>query len=669
MNRQQSTSISGKPLSENARGEGTISRAAFFDAMGPMPSDSPLSPTPHPSKPRLTLRVGIAGHRTDKLHGAALARIERQLPQVFGAIEQTAMKIRAESAPVYADEPALIRLISGFAEGADQIAVAACRSSWQIEAILPFPHDEYLKDFAQSAGDGRDVRNEFRQCLAKATAVTEIAYPQSGNRDQGYAGAGGFLLRQIDVLVAVWDGKPPKTGGTGAIVREAAAGGIPVVWLSTQDNAPPRLITSLPPDGDPIAATVECTEPALRTTLGPMFAAPGHSSEPNSARADLESYLGERWKRHCWFTAYDALRRIARGLLPRLTLSLPPLEQSCHEWDSFLASAPDAPNLRERIGRVLAPRHAWADTLAVYYSHLYRSAYVFCYFLSAVAVFIALGVVFIHDDPHAPASGVLGTKALFVGCELIVIGAIILIVWLGRQRRWHQRWINYRALAELIRHGRFLAFISEFGRLQAGGPNSREAPWMLWYVRATMREIGLPTATFDSAYRQALLGATLKEEIEGPHGQIAYNKNNMKIAHEVDHFLHSLGIGCFVVTLLILAVFLALFGVDRALGIAPIETLLLATKPFVTFLSAGLPALGAAVAGIRVHGDFEASSRRSARTLDQLAGLTDDYASAAKNEADLDEIAELLIATARVLSEDVAAWQGLYGRKRLTLPA
>jgi hypothetical protein len=29
----------------------------------------------------------------------------------------------------------------------------------------------------------------------------------------------------------------------------------------------------------------------------------------------------------------------------------------------------------------------------------------------------------------------------------------------------------------------------------------------------------------------------------------------------------------------------------------------------------------------------------------------------------------MLIATARILSEDVAAWQQLYGRKRLTLPA
>jgi len=627
-----------------------------------MPSD--FSPSKHPPKPRLTLRVGVTGHRPDKLNGAAVARIQKQLPQAFAAIERAAAAILAGSKPVYADEPVVFRLICGFAEGADQIAVAACPAGWAIEAILPFPRDEYLKDFAASAaGDGRDVRDEFRQSLAKASVVTELALP-SGTREHGYAEAGGFMLRQIDVLIAVWDGKPPRTGGTGAVVREAAAGGIPVVWLSAQDDAPARLIMHMPTAGDPQASASECTEAALLATLTAAFAAP-----TRSARAGLERYLGERWKRRCWFTAYDALRRVARGRLPRLTLPLPSFERRCHDWDSFLASAPSAAGLRERIGHVLAPRHAWADTLAVYYSHLYRSAYVFCYFLSAVAVFIALGTVFIHDDPHASARDVLATKAVFVGCELIVIGAIILLVWLGLNRRWHERWLNYRALAEMMRHGRFLAFVSEFGRTQTTAAGDRDAPWMLWYVRSTMREIGLPAAVLDGGYRQALLATTFKEEIEGPHGQLAYNRHNIEVAHQIDHFLHRLGIGCFVLTSVILAIFLALFGLDRAIASAPIETLLLAAKPFVTFLSAGLPALGAAVAGIRVHGDFEASSKRSARTLDQLAGLSDDYARTTKGDADLDATAELLITTARVLSEDIAAWQDLYGRKRLTLPA
>jgi len=441
-----------------------------------------------------------------------------------------------------------------------------------------------------------------------------------------------------------------------------------VIWLSTEDEAPPRLITRTPAIGDPQSAAFEWNDTALTAVLAPDLAAPERSPAPDSARAGLERYLGEHWKRRSWFTAYDALRRVARGQLPRVTLSSASLGQRCRDWNSFLASVPAA-GLRERIGAVLAPRHAWADMLAVHYSQLYRSASVFCYVLSAAAVFIALGTLFIHEDPQTPALEVLSTKAVFVTYELIAIATIILIVWRGLNRRWHERWLAYRALAEMLRHGRFLAYVGEFGRTQTNAPGDRDIPWMLWYVRATMREIGLPAALLGGPYRQALLAATFNEEIDGPHGQLAYNRHNIERAHEVDHFLHRLGIGCFVLTSMILTIFLALFGLDRIVATTSIKGLLFAAKPFLTFLGAGLPALGAAVAGIRVHGGFEESANRSARTLDQLAGLSDDYARTAKGDASLDDTAELLIATARILSEDIAAWQDLYGRKRLTLPA
>src|SRR5262245_28469721 len=229
---------------------------------------SPDSASMHPPKPRLTLRVGITGHRPNKLFGPAVARVAHQLPQVFAAIERTATNILPASQSFYANEPAVMRLISGFAEGADQMAVSVCPAGWHIEAILPFPRDEYLKDFAASAAaDKRDVRDEFHNSLAKAAVVTELPYPHSGNRDQGYADSGGYMLRQIDVLIAVWDGKPPKTGGTGAIAREAFTGGIPVVWLSTEQDAPPRLITSFSDEGVPTASNADCTTSELQTAL------------------------------------------------------------------------------------------------------------------------------------------------------------------------------------------------------------------------------------------------------------------------------------------------------------------------------------------------------------------------------------------------------------------
>ena len=56
------------------------------------------------------------------------------------------------------------------------------------------------------------------------------------------------------MLIAVWDGEAPKPGGTGAIAREAFEGRIPVVWISTIEDRPPRLITEFDDGGNPDGA-------------------------------------------------------------------------------------------------------------------------------------------------------------------------------------------------------------------------------------------------------------------------------------------------------------------------------------------------------------------------------------------------------------------------------
>lgn len=637
----------------------------------------PPPPLRHPPKPRLTARVGVTGHRPNKLDAAAAARVQRQLPAVFQAIEDAAARILRENAAYFVDEPAAIRLVCGFAEGVDQMAAAACPPGWQIEALLPFPEEEYLKDFRQSAnGDGTDVTGAFLDSLKKAATVTQLPDPRPHDRNKSYADAGGYLLRQIDVLIAVWDGEPPRPGGTGAIAREAFDGGIPVVWLLTGEDRSPRLITGFDGAGNPQAPDADCTDGPLANALLPVFAAPSAAAVDDtrgSARACLERFLAERWRKRFFFSAYDLMQRIANRRWPRPIIHASAFETRGREWDSFLAAAPEADNLRKRLRELLLTRFIWADTLAVHFSHLYRSAYVSAYLLSAIAVFIALGGIFnTGGDP-------LRGKVWLVAIELFVIGVILAMVLIGRWLLWHERWLDYRALAENLRHGRFLAFVSEFGRIQSAEPGGeqREPPWFLWYIRATMREIGLPNATLDGTYQWRLLNATLTHEIEGRDGQLEYHRANSRSAERIDNMLHSWGVGCFIATFLILSAFLLSYGVERMLDGAPgweahrlwIHNALSCAKPWVTLFAAGLPALGAALAGIRVQGDFESSRERSLAMLAQLDRLAEDYRTAESRQIDLEETARLLIETAQTMSGDVDAWQELYGRKRLTLPA
>jgi hypothetical protein len=625
----------------------------------------------HPPKPRLALRVGITGQWPSELTELRIRSIKAQLTRIFLAIEEAAKDILTANAAVYANERPQFRLVSDFSEGVNRLDTLPPSSGWLIEAILPSPKEEYIKGLANSAAaDGDGVRAAILEFLKSAANVTEMPSPKPQMKDRGYVTAAGYLLRQIDLLIALWDGTQVKPGETGAIAKKAHEGGIPVIWLSTIIERPPRLIADFDEKGGPIASEADCTEGPLISALKPIFDGPsvdpGHFSRaPQDA---LIEYYRETWRSHCCFIVYDFLTRIASLRRPRAVIRLRPFVEQGSDWNTFFHSAPSADKLVDRIRQVLLPRFVWADTLAVYFSHHYRSAYVLAYLLSAVAVFISLGGAFAAS---------IEQKVIFVFLEFIVIGSIIGLILLGRHWCWHERWLDYRALAESLRHGRFLAFLSEFGRIHDGSSRliSRMPLWTLWYVRATMRELGLPSAVLDSTYQWRILDTTLHYEIEQ---QIKYHKENHHAVHCVDSLLHKTGVSCFLITFLILALFLLGFFDELAFGdIAtlsgqPLTRLGDVThflKPWMLLCTAGLPALGAALAGIRVHGDFESSEQRSALTIDSLTSLKADYEAALRREGDLDDTAERLIAASRVMSEDLAAWEELYGRKRLVLPA
>ena len=645
----------------------------------------------HPPKPRLTVRVGVVGHRPDKLIAPIDGQIERQLKKVFATIDAAANELLAAGEGCYADQSPLVRLVSGFAEGADRLATNACPANWEIEAILPFPRTPYFESSVVQGARAPPTRESFDSALKKAKTITELSpqadeSKQTGYDDEerwhlqkGYADAGSYFLRQIDLLIAIWDGKPPRVAGTGAIARHAFNGGIPVVWIQTDGKRHsakgnehrvtstggsteyiPRLIVGFHENGDPDAPETDCTSGSLAEAVQEIFALPANVARVSRKppRARLRDFYEESWRRFTIWFPYDFLKRLANFQRLRFAIRIEQFDKRCSEWNRFIAAAPIATDLTERLRKFLLPRYLWADALAVYFSHHYRSAYVLAYLLAAMAVFVALASLFWPNS-----------KFWFAVAELAIIIIIIGVIFFGRVLRWHERWLEYRALAESLRYSRFLAFVGEFGHVQ-DRPAAFDSPWVLWYLRATMREVGLPTAVIDGAYQWRLLNATLVDEIRG---QFGYHRDNSVSAHKVDRMLHGLGMCCFGVTFVVLVIFAASYIYMLHAGVAPNE----ASWPFwvqwlkshMIFVSAGLPALGAALAGIRVHGDFEGSKARSDAMLNTLKFLELDYKAAMNQTIDLNETARLVLRAAREMSEDVHAFQELHGRKRLVLPA
>ncbi|MGH7082647.1 MAG: hypothetical protein ACREFV_09290, partial [Acetobacteraceae bacterium] len=206
---------------------------------------SPAYPAP---RPPLGFRVGITGARPNRLDPAAVPALRAAVVAVLHVVRAAAESAAAEPAvgAVYQSDSALLRLISPLAEGADRIAAeAALGAGFRLEAPMPFAEAEYEKTFSPDPPPGFPP---FRPLLAQA--LTESAESASltldGSREQdaeaGYRAVGRFVVRHSDLLIAIWDGKDGKPGGTAEIVRYAAHAEVPIWWIETSGLQPARLL-------------------------------------------------------------------------------------------------------------------------------------------------------------------------------------------------------------------------------------------------------------------------------------------------------------------------------------------------------------------------------------------------------------------------------------------
>lgn len=636
-------------------------------------------------KPRLVLQIGISGHRLNKLPPATHAAIRARLSEVQALVTAVAGEIAAGADRLYAPDPPLLRLVSGLAEGADRIAIEAAPAGWEIAALLPMPREEYARDF--DTGDGAaESRAAFERHLTQAVTVTELplldgfAGGDPTCRGLQYAAMGTFLVRQSDLLIAVWDGdKAAGAGGTGTVVAEALGSGRDVVWIDSR-SAEAHLLAAGADGGTSPAVPLERSrlEHRLRALLMPADPAAQAAGHGSVAGALFEC----AWPRPMRFAVtYPLLRALCGAGEWKWPIVYPSREELTCDAARFFEATPHgrdtAGDFDDRVRTTLLPRSIWADALAWSYGQTYRSAYVWVFALAGIAVPLGLTYLFFLESPE-----VLGIKAGFVVAELLLILAIVAIVRRGVAGQWHMNWIEARELAEMLRIARSLAYLGALRDLVGNRPEPGERGTN-WYARATFREIGLPNAILDSAYLRQLLRAAVQTEIAG---QRAYHAANARQLAAMHHKLHHASDACFVATVVLLGLYLAGWGLDRLLGgaaasaaghgqqfaIAWHHLLGHVYKPIVSVAAAGLPAIGAALSGIRAQGDFEGSARRSAATERELAAIERAIAAADDDGTgtppDLARATDLLLDAARVMVSDVGAWRHLYVGKLLSLP-
>jgi hypothetical protein len=612
-----------------------------------------------PPRPYPAIRVGVVGHRLAALAdgGTDIARLRTTLHALLDRIQTTARDAADQHPGIFAG-PARLRIISPLAEGTDQlVATEALQLGYALHVPLPCTASIYSAAFqAAPPGAGEDPRTAFARLLEQAQSVQILDDSPDATLDPAaYAAVGRAVLRHTDVLIAVWDGAPAAgAGGTAEVVDQARAWQLPVVRIDPQCSGE---WTFEPNTKSPARQSLEGTiQDLLRPPVANDPVVPAREGK-RATRDPLPEYLAT----HPWpgiGGSFALVTRLAAGILlplPIVTLGRATIHRARMEWRALWKHAD--PALVHPVDHGLEEFYVWAEGLGNRYGTLHRDASATPYLLAPFAVLLALLA-------HWGETLIGGHAAtVFAWTEVLVLLGIVALYRRAVSRRYHDRWIDYRSLAEEFRQ---VAFLWPLGRplpvIELVGETEGEAPqfaWVGWYVRAVVRDLGLCPGTWTPEHLRKLREVLANQFIGS---QIRYHTQTAERFERVSRRLEQMTVGTFVLALIIGLLHVSVFGRD-----APIETTLSASASPVIGSSAWqilailgaimaiyLPALGAAVHGFLSQGDFRNLAHRSQRMCEHLSPLGAEMTQAPLRFEDLGITAEK---AAAVMRDEVVYWR------------
>lgn len=574
----------------------------------------------------------MTGHRLDALPPEAQERLRQRVAAALERLEEQALDLYAGEGSLFTADAPVFTLVSPLADGADQIAAeAGLDRGWRLQAVLPFDRVTYLAD----AADGGS-RERFEELLANADCVLELPGDPADPLD-AYVMAGRATVAHCDILIAVWDGLPPRgRGGTGEIVELAIARGTAIIHLPVDGGQAEQILWSafdpnvLTRSGADTRVHRPFDREHLRRLLTAMLAPPPDPAE-RKFYAQFSSERARRFRARIEYPLLLALTGISRIRSDHWR------EAKCalaieKEWARYLEGCGGRHGVSASLD-LLHRAYGWADRLATYYAQTFRSGHIFNFVLAAAAVLLGL------SSFALPAS-----KLALATVEIVITVAIIVNTTYGISNEWHRRWLDYRQLAERLRPLRSLKLL---GIAAPDPPGSATNPvagrWIDWYAAGVWRALGCPQGRIDKENAARLTEAISRNEIAP---QIAYHQGSARQIETLDRRLELLGIGLFVATLI--------SSIIVILGLILDPDWVENTNDWFTLLSAGFPAVGTAIFGIRFQGDFGASAVRSRSTANTLRAIEEQLSTDKDN---LNRSADLLEQSARAMLAELDEWR------------
>ncbi|HXQ11443.1 MAG TPA: hypothetical protein VN805_10660 [Caulobacteraceae bacterium] len=654
-----------------------------------------------PTPPCVRLSLAVTGHRIDN---PAYAANEAAIAAVLGEILDGIDAAVAAEPPLLGMGPvAPTRLHNLLADGVDQLASdQALKRGWELVAPLPFGRDLNRAINARPCGaaearailagsDGLSAETKARadriaalERVARTFALADqdeamaalylakLDRPNDGRAADTFAAhcservgmAARVMIEQSDILIGVWDGASHVfVGGTGHTIAAALKQGAPVIWINV--NAPERwrvlrtfeaLATLDAPAPDRTGALPALVRDALRP------AAP----KDRAAREDIAVLDAESWRPHS-DRLWHAYRRV-EAVFGGEGRPLRSLRQT-YESPNAIATGSAAqllgalkalpggdPALPGKIQVDVLQRFAWSDAVSARLSDAYRGGMVANFAFSALAIVSGIASIPLTRSRETP---------LFAGIEILFLGAILGVTWLGQRQRWHKRWFQTRRVAEYFRHSPILLALG-VARPPGRWPAGAETSWPEWYARYGLRDVGLPQVSVTQAYLRMALREMLDTHVTR---QRDYHEAKARRLTNVHLNLDRLAERLFV--LAIVAVGCSLLMIEAgAASILSRATEEIASK-WLHFFDVLLPTFGGAIAGVRYFGDFErfaAISEVTANKLDGVHARIQPLLAATDAALDYGLIADIAHAADDTVVGEIENWQAVFGNKNITVP-
>lgn len=651
-----------------------------------MVNQTPLAP--------MTLRIGVAGHRT--LPPNQLPRLRAEIAAVYADIEQIVRSIAADAAdiPFYADDAPVIRITSSLAEGADRLCVepALIPFEHELAAILPFPASEFARDFSP----GNSVENPAQGTVAAFYALLQRVgyYCRKGhgcynrhariielngdraNRDAAYNACSRLLVEHSDVLIAVYNGDNSTDSGTAATVKAAMQKGIPVVHIDTGCELRYRVNP-----GRQAGDSLESQDDARMTlqqelTRILLFSDRLDGLEANVRQEVLERFNSYRSDRKLCAIVNEppdfnqagplALKKQYKNFTARafdtltgwltnakaIAAARQKQQPQCMPATGETHEAPPAPAARSRDRYYAA--FLYADRLANYFSRTHRSTFVLIYLFGAAAL-IAAALALALKAFHWVEAG-FGLVLL----ELVLLIVILLLYRQDRhQQKYHKRWLEYRHLAEALRPLYFFALTGRTFTPPSGASQAGQL-WQTLYIETLHRWAGFSRVLSDAASIRQVQHFTTAVWLKG---QIDYHSKNAAVmgilAEKLEHWNH----GLFFVTLVfvVMKLLTAILAWVMPPADYPLHDLMnLLAYPLALGVIV-LPILATAAYAIRNHAEFDISAQRS---LAMRAALIQVYQDLNQQTLTATQLTEEMRRIAAITLQENSAWLDIFKVKQ-----